>query len=146
MDDSARVPVGPIYGVLPGFVTDNKDPESQGRVKVKVPTIARSEGGAYEAWARVAMVDRGSWFIPDVQDEVLVAFMHGDPAQPCMLGRLWNGSDRPPEAVVGVLCSHNNVFTVIIRVIQLNRSSYSVFFIFKWFKGKTYSEYRGRSE
>ena len=45
--------------------------------------------------------NRGSWFIPDVDDEVLVAFEHGDPRRPYVLGGLWNGQDAPPESMDG---------------------------------------------
>ena len=49
----------------------------------------------------IAGKDRGSWFIPDVGDEVLVAFEHGDPARPYVIGGLWNGSDSPPDSMDG---------------------------------------------
>jgi uncharacterized protein involved in type VI secretion and phage assembly len=45
-----------------------------------------------------AGANRGSWFLPDVGDEVLVAFEQGNPARPYILGGLWNGEDSPPEA------------------------------------------------
>ena len=45
--------------------------------------------------------DRGSWFIPDVEDEVLVAFEAGDPRRPYVVGALWNGQDAPPESMDG---------------------------------------------
>ena len=90
------------YGVAPATVTDISDPDGQGRVQVTLPWCPDSGGGRYEAWARIATLfagsDRGSWFIPDVGDEVLVAFEHGDPARPYVLGGLWNGSDSPPES------------------------------------------------
>ena len=41
---------------------------------------------------------RGSFYLPEVEDEVLVAFEHGDPGYPCVLGALWNGKAKPPEA------------------------------------------------
>ena len=44
---------------------------------------------------------RGTWFIPDVNDEVLVAFEVGDPRKPYVIGALWNGKDRPPTAMDG---------------------------------------------
>ena len=60
--------------------------------------------------------NRGSWFIPDVDDEVLLAFEHGDPQRPLVIGALWNGSDAPPESMDGagrnfkkVLRSRNGV-------------------------------------
>jgi uncharacterized protein involved in type VI secretion and phage assembly len=54
-------------------------------------------------WARLATLmggnNRGSWFIPDVGDEVLVAFESGNPMRPYVLGALWNGKDSPPESM-----------------------------------------------
>jgi uncharacterized protein involved in type VI secretion and phage assembly len=112
---------GRWYGVAPALVTDIKDPDGQGRVRVKLPWCPDSGGGAgYEAWARVATLmagnNRGSWFVPDVGDEVLVAFEHGDPRRPYVLGGLWNGSDKAPQSMDGggrnnkkVLRSRNGV-------------------------------------
>jgi uncharacterized protein involved in type VI secretion and phage assembly len=98
------------YGVYPAFVIDNKDPEAQGRLKIMF------EGR--EIWARLATLmagdNRGSRFIPDIKDEVLVAFEGGDPRRPYVVGALWNGRDRPPESMDGdndrkVLQSRNGV-------------------------------------
>ncbi len=118
-----RLPVGwggRWYGVLPALVVDIKDPDSQGRVKVTLPWSVDAKGERYEAWARLATMlggnNRGSWFIPDVDDEVLVAFEHGDPRRPYVLGGLWNGQDSAPESMDGagnnykkVLRSRNGV-------------------------------------
>ena len=81
-----------------GIVTNNKDPEHLGRVKVELPLRSRK----YESgWARVTTLfagkERGTYFLPDVGDEVLVTFIHGDITQPCVIGALWNGKDKPPE-------------------------------------------------
>jgi uncharacterized protein involved in type VI secretion and phage assembly len=97
---------GRWYGVAPALVTDIKDPDGQGRVRIKLPWSPDGGGGqGYEAWARIATLfagsQRGSWFVPDVDDEVLVAFEHGDPRRPYVLGGLWNGSDKPPESMDG---------------------------------------------
>src|SRR5438094_917701 len=92
------------------------------------PRRARSPKRASAAWrdasswaaARLATLlggnNRGSWFIPDVNDEVLVAFEHGDPRRPYVVGGLWNGRDRAPESMDGagnnykkVLRSRNGV-------------------------------------
>lgn len=102
-----RVPSGlggRWYGVYPAQVRDIKDPDGKGRVKVALPwSPDTSEQGGYEAWARVAAVgggkQRGAWWIPDVDDEVLVSFEGGDPRRPYVLGGLWNGSDAPPESM-----------------------------------------------
>jgi uncharacterized protein involved in type VI secretion and phage assembly len=88
---------GRIYGVAVGIVTDNKDPDSRGRVKVKLPWLP---GEAESAWARVVTFmagnDRGAVFLPEVDDEVLLAFEHGDVRFPYILGALHNGKDAAP--------------------------------------------------
>jgi uncharacterized protein involved in type VI secretion and phage assembly len=92
---------GRWYGVVTALVKDIRDPMGLGRVKVSLPWLGENE---YEAWARVATLmagkNRGSWFIPDVDDEVLIAFEHGDPRRPYVLGALWNGSDTPGDDLV----------------------------------------------
>jgi uncharacterized protein involved in type VI secretion and phage assembly len=108
------------YGVYPALVTDVRDPDNQGRVRVTLPWSPDADGGSYEAWARLATLmggaNRGSWFVPDRDDEVLVGFEGGDPRRPYVLGGLWNGSDKPPETMDGggdndkkVLRSRNGV-------------------------------------
>lgn len=96
---------GKHAGVVIGLVTNNQDPENLGRVKVKFPWLADDESH----WARVASPmagnERGMLFVPEVGDEVLVAFDHGDIHHPYVIGSVWNGNDRPPissdEAVSG---------------------------------------------
>lgn len=92
---------GTFYGVYAAIVIDINDPDGQGRVKVRLPWSPDGEGSAYEAWARLATMmagnNRGSWFIPDVDDEVLVAFNAGNARHPYVIGALWNGRDEPPE-------------------------------------------------
>jgi uncharacterized protein involved in type VI secretion and phage assembly len=113
-------PAKRLHGVHPAIVSDIVDPDGQGRVKVKLPWLADTGGDAYEAWARLATMmggsNRGTWFVPDKDDEVLVAFEFGDPRRPYVLGGLWNGSDSPPESMDGsgnnykkVICSRNGV-------------------------------------
>lgn len=96
---------GRWYGVYPALVSDIKDPEGQGRVKVTLPWSPDTAGERYDSWARVATLmggnNRGSWFIPDVNDEVLVVFEGGDPRRPYVIGGLWNGSDSPPDSMDG---------------------------------------------
>jgi uncharacterized protein involved in type VI secretion and phage assembly len=88
-----------IHGVVIGIVTNNQDPEGLGRVKVRFPWLsADHESG----WARVAAPmagnDRGFYTLPEVDDEVLVAFEHGRVDYPYVLGALWNGKDKPPAS------------------------------------------------
>lgn len=88
-----------LFGVVVGVVTNNKDDKGLGRVKVKFPWLSDSDESA---WARVAVPmagnQRGFYFLPEVNDEVLVAFEHGSADYPYVLGALWNGKDKPPEA------------------------------------------------
>jgi uncharacterized protein involved in type VI secretion and phage assembly len=87
-----------IYGVVVGIVTNNKDTEKLGRVKVKIPRLS---GEDESNWARVisfmAGKERGAFFLPEIDDEVLVAFEYGDINMPYVIGSLWNGKDVPPE-------------------------------------------------
>jgi uncharacterized protein involved in type VI secretion and phage assembly len=111
-----RLPLGysgPFYGVYPAVVTEIIDPDAQGRVKIRLPWSPDSGGSSYEAWARIATLmagsNRGSWFIPDVDDEVLVAFEAGDPRRPYVVGMLWNGQDSPPESMDGAGYNYRKV-------------------------------------
>lgn len=91
---------GRWYGCHVAVVTDLADPDGQGRVKITLPWSPDGGGDRYDAWARVATLfagnNRGSWFMPDVDDEVLVIFEGGDVRWPCVIGGLWNGRDAPP--------------------------------------------------
>jgi len=94
-----------LFGAYPAQVIDIKDPDGQGRVKVKLPWSPDTDDGSYQVWARLALLmagnNRGSWFIPDPNDEVLVVFEGGDPRRPYVVGMLWNGKDKPPETMDG---------------------------------------------
>jgi uncharacterized protein involved in type VI secretion and phage assembly len=108
---------GPFYGVQPAVVVDLTDPDGQGRVKVRLPWSLDAGGAGYEAWARLATLmggdNRGTWFIPDVQDEVLVAFEGGNTRRPYVVGSLWNGRDRTPESMDGA--GRNNIKSIRSR-------------------------------
>ena len=87
-----------VPGVVNAVVTAAKDPENQGRVKVKFPVLSDT----YESWwARTvqagAGASRGAVVLPEVGDEVLVAFGHGSFQQPFVLGGLFNGKDKPDK-------------------------------------------------
>ena len=89
-----------IYGVVLAIVTNNQDPDGQGRVRVRYPWLAaETEGESW--WARIAVPmagkEMGTYFLPEVDDPVLVAFEHGDPRFPYVLGALWNANAVPPE-------------------------------------------------
>jgi uncharacterized protein involved in type VI secretion and phage assembly len=86
-----------VYGVVVGLVTNNQDPDAIGRVKLRFPWLSDTDESH---WARIAAPmagkDRGTYFLPEVDDEVLVAFEQGDIRFPYVLGGLWNSVDTPP--------------------------------------------------
>ncbi|MCZ7640217.1 MAG: phage baseplate assembly protein V [Verrucomicrobia bacterium] len=87
-----------IYGVVVGVVRDRDDPENEGRLQVEFPWMT---GQTRSYWAPVARFmagrGRGAWFQPEIGDEVLVSFEHGDVQHPFIIGFLWNGEDTVPE-------------------------------------------------
>jgi uncharacterized protein involved in type VI secretion and phage assembly len=87
-----------VYGVTLGEVTDLDDPMGIGRVKVKFPWLSEKVDSA---WARIATAwaggSRGTYLLPEVGDEVVVAFRHGNLMHPYILGFLWSETERPPE-------------------------------------------------
>jgi uncharacterized protein involved in type VI secretion and phage assembly len=88
---------GKTYGVIVGIVTDNQDPDGMHRVKLKFPSLSDDQESW---WARVgtpmAGNGRGMYLLPEVDDEVLVAFENGDIRFPYVVCALWNGQDKPP--------------------------------------------------
>ncbi len=88
---------GKFFGVVIGIVTNNQDPDNMARVRVKFPWLSDDDESW---WARMAVPmggsGRGTYFLPEVDDEVLVAFEHGDVRSPYVVGALWNGKDAPP--------------------------------------------------
>jgi uncharacterized protein involved in type VI secretion and phage assembly len=89
---------GHAKGVAVAIVRDNKDSSGLGRVKVSFPWHSQPQ---QSYWARVATPmagkNRGIYFIPEVNDEVLVAFERGDMRFPYVVGSLWNGPDPAPQ-------------------------------------------------
>src|SRR6185503_4144185 len=75
-----------------------KDPSKLGRVKVKLPILSEGET---TFWVPIVMPgagkNRGWFFIPEPEDEVLVMFEHGDMNRGIVVGSLWNGKDTPPD-------------------------------------------------
>lgn len=86
------------YGVVEGLVVDVKDPDKEGRVKVRMPFF---DDETVTEWCRVRQLyagnGYGTFFIPEVGDEVLIAFVHGDLRLPVIIGGLYNGKDKPPS-------------------------------------------------
>jgi uncharacterized protein involved in type VI secretion and phage assembly len=86
-----------LVGVVPARVVAHNDPRGMGRIQVQYDWMQ----GASTAWARMVTPSagggRGFMFMPEKGDEVLVAFEHGDPERPYVVGALWNGVDSAPR-------------------------------------------------
>ena len=97
MDEAEREADGFIRGLAVGVVTDNEDGDGLARVRVRLPWHA---DGETSFWARMAMpmagADRGTYFLPEIGDEVLLGAENGDPSHFYVLGMLWNGQNAPP--------------------------------------------------
>ena len=86
-------------------VVSVQDPQNRNQVQVRLYNVDGIAGQDGPVWARVAVPfaggSRGGFFIPDVGDEVVVAFVGADPRCPIVLGSLWNGKDTAPETLGG---------------------------------------------
>jgi phage protein D len=102
---------GQGWGIAIGLVTNNRDPKGLGRVKVKLPWLADNEEST---WARIAKPG-GIFCLPEINDEVLIAFEHGDINHPYVLGTLWNERDKPPVQGRQAVGSDGKVNQRIIR-------------------------------
>jgi uncharacterized protein involved in type VI secretion and phage assembly len=86
---------GKIHGVMIGRVTDNKDPDHQGRVRVHIYGLDVQSTWAYIV-TPMAGAGRGMYFLPEVDDVVLLAFVHGYPDYAYIMGSVWQGNNGPP--------------------------------------------------
>lgn len=100
LESLTSVVLPPLFGfaLAPGIVTNNIDGLVEGRVQVRIP--ARP---GLEPWARLVAVgggpDRGFYWVPQVDDEVMIAFHQGDERDAYLLGGLWNTRDKPPASI-----------------------------------------------
>jgi phage baseplate assembly protein gpV len=85
-------------GVVIGLVKNLRDPEGEGRILVDYPMLPGSQSSA---WAPIAQPfagkNRGMFFMPEIGDEAVLSFQHGDTRHPVVVGFLWNGNDKPPS-------------------------------------------------
>lgn len=100
------------FAIAPGIVTEGIDSTAEGRVKVRVPAMP-----GFEPWARISSVGAGSGrgfcWIPQVGDEVLVAFAQNDASTAYVLGGLWSTQSRPPLTPVTDFLSKRTIQTGI---------------------------------
>jgi uncharacterized protein involved in type VI secretion and phage assembly len=109
-----------MNGLVPALVTDNKDPDNLGRVKVKYPWLPQDEGADIESgWVRVVALGAGNmtgfFWLPEVNDEVMIAFEHGDLNHPYLLGGVWNSKDKTPESSSDAIAGDGTVKTRTIQ-------------------------------
>ena len=113
-----------FYGVVVGVVTNNQDPENMHRIKVRFPWLSND---VESNWARMATPmagnDRGVYFLPEVDDEVLVAFEHGRVDHPFVLGCLWNGQDSAPESNSDGENNHRTIKSRSGHILRFNDKS-----------------------
>lgn len=90
----------PIAETQPAEVTDNKDPEELGRIKVQFAW--QKPSGENTPWLRVAAAGagggHGAYFVPEVGDQVMVGFEYNNPDRPVVMGSLYHGKVKPPNA------------------------------------------------
>lgn len=86
-----------VSGLQVGVVVSNEDPDGEARVRVRMPLVSADADGT---WARVATLDagddRGTFFRPEVGDEVVLGFLHDDPRSAVILGMLHSSAKPPP--------------------------------------------------
>jgi uncharacterized protein involved in type VI secretion and phage assembly len=91
-----------MNSIVVGVVTNNRDPEETGRVRLSLPSLSDVE----TFWAPVAVLaggkERGVSMLPMPGEQVLVAFENGDPSHPYVIGSLFNGKDKPGEELAFV--------------------------------------------
>lgn len=87
-----------LNGTYVGKVLNNIDPENMGRIQVFLPFLSDAN---CSSWARMSTPmaggDKGFYFLPEINDEVLVTFEQGHVNRPLIVGSVWNGIERPPE-------------------------------------------------
>ena len=92
-----------LMGLVPAVVKQVDDSRGQARVLVDFPWVDDADSNQARVWARLSTMmagaNRGTYFVPEPGDEVIVGFVHGDPRFPIVLGALWNGADAPPETM-----------------------------------------------
>jgi len=97
-DRPASALLAAIHGLQVGIVTQiHDDPDSENRIKVRFPVISTSEDGI---WARLATLDagneRGTFFLPEIGDEVIVGFINDDPRDAIVLGMMHSSALPAP--------------------------------------------------
>lgn len=114
------MPEQPLFKTVPGLaparVVDNNDPANRGRVRLQLYWQETNETDWVEMMSPHAGADRGFMFLPEIGDEVWVAFEEGDPERPVVLGAAWNGVQKPPrEEFWGKDVAPNDVKRIVTK-------------------------------
>src|ERR1017187_4986957 len=105
-----------VVGVVTARVVDHNDPRKMGRIQVQYDWQESGPTGWVRATTPHAGGDRGFLFMPEIGDEVVVAFEHGDPERPYVVGYLWNGVDQAPrEEFWGADVDPNDVKRIVTK-------------------------------
>ncbi|MFT3801595.1 MAG: phage baseplate assembly protein V [Burkholderiaceae bacterium] len=122
-----------VFGVTTATVIDSVDCNGEAKVQLQLPWLP-----GYMPWARLstpmAGLGHGTYFIPQIGAEVLVAFNHGDVREPYVLGSTWNGIDRPPSTAptdpvnkrrIRTPLGHELVFDELLQSVTLTSNTQS---------------------
>jgi phage baseplate assembly protein gpV len=108
-----------VYGFVIGIVKDLEDPSGQGRIRLQFPWF---DPDVLSGWAPIVRTlagkDRGFYYMPELEDEALVGFEHGDFRMPFVVGFLHNGVDLPPDDDIDV--SVRRIKTVSGHVLEFD--------------------------
>ena len=100
-----RPPRTGLGGAHLAEVISVEDPQSAGRVQLRLLAFDGVEGHDAPLWAQVAVpfagAERGAFLLPDVGDHVIVVFIQGDARLPVVVGGVWHGAQPPPETLGG---------------------------------------------
>jgi len=113
-----------FYGPVFAKVTNNSDPEKMGRVKVAFDLL----GDAMETdWIDVMNSYKGSFFMPELNDQVVVAFMGGSLSAGVVLGGIWSPNKKPPESGMGKAMDFNEDGQNLMRYFRTKGSNRMIF-------------------
>lgn len=103
MIQSALTQSNPTQPVMArAIVRENNDPDKRGRVRVEYPWFHGASSEMPSEWARLclpyASKESGSWFLPEMGDEVIVYFENGNLDFPIVMGSLFSPKNKPPES------------------------------------------------
>lgn len=119
---------GRVQGVVTALVTQLEDEEDVGRIKVKYPWLPKYNDVEVESdWIRIASpmagAQRGFQFLPEIDDEVLIAFEHGDVHRPYLVGVLWSDTDKPPKGKADLVADGK-----VVQHVLVTRSGHEIVF------------------